>query len=209
MTTNGHSHSTKRSICVFCGSARGKSDAYALAAEELANEMAKRNWDLVYGGGSTGIMGVMASSVIKAGQSVTGIIPRALTRRERDGEVPAEIYGETILVDDMHTRKRMMAERGSAFVSLPGGLGTLEEMFEVATWNQLGIHRDPVVLFNVNGFYDHLIAFIKHAVQEGFIGETQQHIIVEAKTAVEVCEAIENYVPATGRLNLSWKSVTG
>lgn len=137
MATNGHSHSTQRTICVFCGSARGKSDAYAIAAKELADEMAKRNWDLVYGGGSTGIMGVMASSVIKVGQSVTGIIPRALTRRERDGEVPAEIYGDTILVDDMHTRKRMMAERASAFVSLPGGLGTLEEMFEVVSIRKL------------------------------------------------------------------------
>lgn len=93
--------------------------------------MGKRNWDLVYGGGTTGVMGVIASSVIEAGQKVTGVIPKALTQRERNGEVPAEQYGETILVDDMHTRKRMMAQRASAFISLPGGLGTLEEMFEV------------------------------------------------------------------------------
>lgn len=127
MTTNGDA---KRTICVFCGSAAGKSEAYAQAAKELAQEMGERKWDLVYGGGTTGIMGVIASSVISAGQQVTGIIPRALTQRERNGEVPVE-YGETILVDDMHTRKRMMAQRASAFVSLPGGLGTLEEMFEV------------------------------------------------------------------------------
>lgn len=129
MATNGHKSS--KSVCVFCGSATGKSQVYADAAKELAKEMGARNWDLVYGGGTTGIMGVMASSVIEAGQKVTGVIPRALTQRERNGVVPTEQYGETILVDDMHTRKRMMAQRASAFISLPGGLGTLEEMFEV------------------------------------------------------------------------------
>lgn len=116
---------------MFCGSAAGKSQIYTDAAKELAKEMGTRNWDLVYGGGTTGIMGVIASSVIEAGQKVTGVIPRALTQRERNQEVPSEVYGETILVDDMHTRKRMMAQRASAFISLPGGLGTLEEMFEV------------------------------------------------------------------------------
>lgn len=112
----------------------GNSEIYAQAAESLAKEMGRRNWDLVYGGGSTGLMGVVASSVIKEGQKVTGIIPHALIERERDGEVPATKYGDTILVDDMHTRKRMMAQRATAFVSLPGGLGTLEEMFEVVSF---------------------------------------------------------------------------
>lgn len=130
MTTNGKH--AERTICVFCGSAKGKSDAYSQAAADLAVEMGKRNWDLVYGGGTTGLMGVIASSVVKAGQKVTGVIPRALIQRERNGEVP-EKFGDTILVDDMHTRKRMMAQRASAFVSLPGGLGTLEEMFEVVS----------------------------------------------------------------------------
>lgn len=121
----------------------GKSDKYAAAARDLAQEMGSRQWDLVYGGGSTGIMGIMASSVVEAGQKVTGIIPRALCQRERNGEVPVDKFGETILVDDMHTRKRLMASRASAFVSLPGGLGTLEEMFEVVrrrrlpTWSPL------------------------------------------------------------------------
>ncbi|ORY85446.1 hypothetical protein BCR37DRAFT_365002 [Protomyces lactucae-debilis] len=198
----------KHSLCVFCGSSAGKSDKYAHAAKQLAQEMAARSWDLVYGGGTTGLMGVIASACKEQGRHVTGIIPRALTQRERNANIDSEQFGETILVQDMHTRKRMMAERSTAFVSMPGGLGTLEELFEIATWSQLGIHERAVVLFNVDGFYDGLIAFLDKAVAEGFIGETQRHIIVEAKTAAEVCTAVAEYIPPSGRLNLDWKTVS-
>jgi uncharacterized protein (TIGR00730 family) len=153
-------------------------------------------------------MGVIASSCIAEGRRVTGIIPRALTQRERNANIDVSQFGETILVDDMHTRKRMMAERSTAFVSMPGGLGTLEELFEIATWSQLGIHERAIVLFNVDGFYDGLIAFLDKAVKEGFVGETQRHIIVEARTAAEVCAAVDAYAPPSGRLNLDWKTLS-
>lgn len=150
-------------------------------------------------------MGDIAKAVGTRGGYVHGIIPRALIEREQGQVIPdPKIYGKTTLVDDMHTRKRLMGRSSDAFVALPGGYGTAEELFEVITWNQLGIHSLPVVIFNINGFYDGLIDWINKAVESGFISKGNRDIIVIASTPEEVIEKIENYQVAEGRLNLNW-----
>lgn len=150
-------------------------------------------------------MGSIAKAVGTRGGYVHGIIPRALIEREQGHVIPdPKIYGKTTLVDDMHTRKRMMGRTSDAFVALPGGYGTAEELFEVITWNQLGIHSLPVVIFNVNGFYDGLIDWIDKAVGSGFISKGNRDIIVVANSPEEVIEKIENYRIADGRLSLNW-----
>lgn len=151
------------------------------------------------------VMGSIAKAVGTRGGYVHGIIPRALIEREQGHEIPdPEIYGKTTLVNDMHTRKRLMGRTSDAFVALPGGYGTAEELFEVITWNQLGIHSMPIVIFNIDGFYDGLIDWIYKAVEAQFISENNRDIIVIATTPEEVIEKIENYKVADGRLNLNW-----
>lgn len=153
------------------------------------------------------IMGAVAKSTKTSGGEVKGIIPRALIEREQKCNTPdPELFGETVIVEDMHTRKRLMAQSSSAFVALPGGYGTVEELFEVVTWNQLGIHSMPIVIFNVDGFYDGLTNWINQAVDSGFISTGNRKIIVEATSAAEVIEKIENYVVPEGRYNLNWDS---
>jgi uncharacterized protein (TIGR00730 family) len=152
-------------------------------------------------------MGTIARSTKINGGEVKGIIPRALIERERECKTPdPEFFGETVIVEDMHTRKRLMAQSSSAFVALPGGYGTVEELFEVITWSQLGIHSLPIIIFNVDGFYDGLTNWINHAVKSGFISSNNRKIIVEATSAAEVIEKIENYIVPDGRLNLNWDS---
>lgn len=149
-------------------------------------------------------MGAVARGVGSRGGVVHGIIPRALIERERTTEPDPKLYGKTTVVEDMHTRKRLMSELSAAFVAMPGGYGTAEELFEVITWNQLGIHEMPIVIYNVGGFYDGLIAWVNEAVAKGFISPGNRGIIVEAKTAEDVIHQIEKYKVALGRLNLNW-----
>lgn len=153
-------------------------------------------------------MGTVARGVGSRGGTVHGIIPRALIEREQTSVPDPNLYGKTTVVEDMHTRKRLMAQSSSAFVALPGGYGTAEELFEVITWNQLGIHEMPIVILNVNGFYDGLISWVNEAVRSEFISSGNREIIVEAKTAEEVIEKIENYKVADGRFHLNWDSQT-
>lgn len=150
------------------------------------------------------IMGTVARAVGSRGGTVHGIIPRALIEREQTQIPDPALYGKTTVVEDMHTRKRLMAQSSAGFIALPGGYGTAEELFEVITWNQLGIHEMPIVVFNVNGFYDGLIAWINEAVKSGFISAGNRDIIVEAKSAEEVIEKIEHYQVAAGRFLLNW-----
>lgn len=150
-------------------------------------------------------MGALASTLVKLGGSVHGIIPTALVAFEQGGSVPPESeYGKTTEVPDMHTRKGMMGKEANAFVALPGGFGTMEELFEVVTWNQLGIHACPVVVLNIGGFYDGLLAWVKSAVEAGFIRGDAQGILVEAKTPEEVAVRIREYKVAAGRMDLDW-----
>ncbi|KAF5750571.1 hypothetical protein HS088_TW03G00910 [Tripterygium wilfordii] len=178
-------------ICVFCGSQSGKKSSYQDAAVQLGKELVERRIDLVYGGGNMGLMGLVSQAVHDGGRHVLGIIPRALMPRELTGQT----VGEARTVSNMHQRKAEMARQADAFIALPGGYGTLEELLEVITWAQLGIHHKPVGLLNVDGYYNSLLTFIDKAVDEGFVSPTARRIIVSAPTAKQLVRQLEEYVP--------------
>ncbi|KAI5413243.1 Cytokinin riboside 5'-monophosphate phosphoribohydrolase log1, partial [Lathyrus oleraceus] len=191
-------------ICVFCGSSPGNKTSYKDAAIELGRELVSRNIDLVYGGGSIGLMGLISQAVYDGGRHVIGVIPKTLMPRELTGET----VGEVKAVADMHQRKAEMARNSDAFIALPGGYGTLEELLEVITWAQLGIHDKPVGLLNVDGYYNSFLSFIDKAVEEGFISPTARHIIVSAPTPKELVKNMEEYFPQHERVasKLTWES---
>lgn len=166
------------SVCVFAGSHPGARPAYAASARQLGREMAARGLTLVYGGGSVGLMGALASATLEAGGTVVGVIPQFLL----DREVANLDVSELVVVETMHERKHGMYERADAFVALPGGLGTLEELFEMLTWLQLGRHGKPIGVLNVEGYYDGLLAFLDTAVGERFV-RTAHRGLLEVATA--------------------------
>ncbi|XP_028767243.1 cytokinin riboside 5'-monophosphate phosphoribohydrolase LOG3-like [Neltuma alba] len=178
-------------ICVFCGSSPGKNPSYQRAALQLAHQLVERSVDLVYGGGSIGLMGLVSQAVRDGGRHVLGVIPRTLTPREITGET----VGEVRAVSGMHQRKAEMARQADAFIALPGGYGTLEELLEIITWAQLGIHDKPVGLLNVDGYYNSLLSFVDKAVEEGFVAPAARHIIVSAQTAHDLMSKLEEYTP--------------
>ncbi|OIV89188.1 hypothetical protein TanjilG_25155 [Lupinus angustifolius] len=178
-------------ICVYCGSSSGNKASYQEAAIELARELVERRIDLVYGGGSVGLMGLVSQAVHDGGRHVLGVIPRSLMTKEITGDP----IGEVRAVSDMHQRKAEMARHADAFIALPGGYGTLEELLEIITWAQLGIHSKPVGLLNVDGFYNSLLSFIDKAVDEGFISPKARRIIVSASTAKHLVRELEEHVP--------------
>ncbi|CAN6306661.1 unnamed protein product [Urochloa humidicola] len=192
-------------ICVFCGSSRGKKTSYHDAAIDLAKELVSRGIDLVYGGGGIGLMGLVSQAVHRGGRRVIGVIARTLMTNP---EIVGETVGEVVPVADMHQRKAEMARQSDAFIALPGGYGTVEELLEVITWAQLGIHRKPVGLLNVDGYYNSLLAFIDQAVEEGFISPSARCIIVQAATAQELMAKLEEYVPYYDRIasGLNWEA---
>nr|AAT44296.1 hypothetical protein [Oryza sativa Japonica Group]AAT58824.1 hypothetical protein [Oryza sativa Japonica Group] len=218
----GERRSRFRRICVYCGSAKGKKPSYQDAAVDLGKELVERGIDLVYGGGSIGLMGLVSHAVHAGGRHVIGIIPKSLMPREVTGEP----VGEVRAVSGMHERKAEMARFADAFIALPGGYGTLEELLEVITWAQLGIHKKPiwftlfeysqtangmaiggsytVGLLNVDGFYNPLLSFIDLAVNEGFITEEARRIIISAPTAKELVMKLEDYVPEYS-IGLVWE----
>ncbi|MCB1755562.1 MAG: TIGR00730 family Rossman fold protein [Gammaproteobacteria bacterium] len=154
-----------RSICVYCGSSPGRREEYAVAARALGSALAQRGLRLVYGGASVGLMGVVADAVMAAGGEVVGLIPDALMRKE----VAHHSLTELIVTRSMHERKTRMAELSDGFIALPGGIGTFEELFEIWTWLQLGFHRKPCGILNVQGYYDGLLNFLDHARDEGLL----------------------------------------
>ncbi|CAI9774689.1 unnamed protein product [Fraxinus pennsylvanica] len=190
-------------ICVFCGSSFGKRECYKKAALELGEELVLRSLDLVYGGGSIGLMGLVSQAVHNGGGHVLGIIPRPLVGKEKTGET----IGEVRMVANMHERKAEMARHSDCFIALPGGYGTLEELLEVITWAQLGIHDKPVGLLNVDGYYNYLINFIDKAVDDGFIKPSQRHIFVSAPNVKELVQKLEEYVAVQDEVlvNLKWE----
>ncbi|KAK4798990.1 hypothetical protein SAY86_024355 [Trapa natans] len=194
-----------RRVCVFCGSSPGKKASYQEAAIELGNELVERRIDLVYGGGSVGLMGLVSQAVHDGGRHVLGVIPRTLMPRELTGET----VGEVRTVSNMHQRKAEMVRQADAFIALPGGYGTLEELLEVITWAQLGIHRKPVGLLNVDGYYNSLLSFIDKAVDEGFISSTARGIIVSAPSAKQLVRQLEEYAPEYDEVTskLVWEEV--
>ncbi|MEZ5592138.1 MAG: TIGR00730 family Rossman fold protein [Gammaproteobacteria bacterium] len=154
-------------ICVYCGSNPGADSVYAELARNLGRLLAQSGLGLVYGGGSVGLMGVVADAVLAEGGEVIGVIPAVLTRKELLHEGCSTLHR----VGSMHERKALMEELADGFIALPGGFGTLDELFEIITWAQLGLHRKPIGLLNGAAYYDHLIAFLKHTVAEGFVRE--------------------------------------
>jgi len=251
-------------VCVFCASSPGKDPIHLESARSLGKALHAAGYNLVYGGGTMGIMGELAKTLVSLSgpRAVQGIIPRALIRTEvdpstrngggqeedkdsqkKDGRiggsrrvertmsaedleridsnedpaskiVPESEFGATTVVPDMHTRKRMMAQSvgtggpGSGFVALAGGYGTMEEVMEMVTWNQLGIHDIPIVLVNINGYWNGLLDWVRNSVREGFVSEGAANILVEEKSTDEVVAALRTYKPAPGRFKLDWSSET-
>ncbi|KAF2232088.1 hypothetical protein EV356DRAFT_578671 [Viridothelium virens] len=212
-------------VCVFCGASPGTSPAHMEAARALAHAFHANNISLVYGGGTVGLMGEVARTLVSlsGAKAVHGIIPAALVKYEQgyDPHAPSaehearrlldeKVFGRTTVVADMHTRKQMMAKEvieggdGSGFVALSGGYGTLEELMEVVTWNQLGIHGMGIVAYNVEGYWDGLMKWVRTAVTHGFVAPPNAHILVEALTAEEVVRSLKEYKKSEGRFDLEW-----
>ena len=180
-----------KSVCVFCGSSPGASTDYVATARRLGALLAQGGLRLVYGGASVGLMGALADATLEAGGSVTGVIPRALWQRE----VGHTGLTELRVVESMHERKALMAELSDAFLALPGGLGTLEELFEVWTWALLGIHAKPCALLNVRGYFDPLLAFVDHATRERFIRRTHRDMLIVEAEPERLLQRLERYRP--------------
>jgi uncharacterized protein (TIGR00730 family) len=176
-------------LCVFCGSTPGLDERYLDAARALGQLLARRGVSLVYGGARAGLMGAMADAALEDGGRVIGVMPHGLWARE----IGHTGLSELLVVDTMHERKAIMAERADAFVALPGGAGTLEELFEVWTWAQLGIHTKPVALLNVDGFWDPLLGMIDHLVDEGFVRPAHRAMLVADDDASRLLARLEAY----------------
>jgi uncharacterized protein (TIGR00730 family) len=179
------------SVCVYCGSRHGAQPAYTAAAQALGQAIGERGWQLVYGGGKVGLMGEVADAALAAGARVVGVIPETLQQREVGHKGLHEMH----VVETMHVRKQMMAERADAFVALPGGIGTFEELFEVWTWSQLGYHAKPCALLNVNGFYDAMRQFIDQVVDEGFLRTEHRDMLMVHDDPEALLDAITGYLP--------------
>ena len=181
-------------LCVFCGSASGVRPAYLAAARELGRLLGERGAGLVYGGASVGLMGALADAALAAGAEVDGVIPRALVEREIAHAGLTRLH----VVEGMHARKARMAELADAFVALPGGLGTLEELFEVWTWAQLGVHDKPLALLDVDGYFAPLLAFLAHAEAEGFVRADVRAMLLEASDPDDLFARLARHHPPSG-----------
>lgn len=180
---------TLKRICVFCGSNPGNDPAYLEAAQTLGAAIVTRGYELVYGGAEVGLMGTVADAALEAGGRVVGVMPKALV----DKEIGHKGLSEQHIVSSMHERKALMADLSDGFIALPGGVGTLEEIFEIWTWAQLGHHDKPLAFMNVLGFYDPLCAFLDHQSSEGFVRKGHRDMAIFSKDAEEILQAFENY----------------
>ena len=176
-----------RSVTVFCGSKSGNNPLFEKEAAGLGSALAEKKFQLFYGGGSKGIMGALANSALAAGASVTGIIPQVLIDWERQHQSLTQV----IITNDMHERKKMLYEKGMAGIVLPGGFGTMDEMFEMLTWNQLSIHNKKIYILNTAGFYDHLISHLEHLIEKDFLYEPLWERIHAFKDAVSLVSALD------------------
>jgi hypothetical protein len=180
-----------QSVCVFCGSQAGTRVVYREAAERVGRALARQGIELIYGGGRVGLMGIMADAALDGGGRVVGIIPEPLAIKE----VAHSGVSELIVVPGMHERKALMAERASAFLALPGGVGTLEEFFEILTWAVLGLHNKPIGLLNVQGYFDPLLELLRHAVAERFVRPEHLDMILVADNPEEMVRHLPAHVP--------------
>ena len=179
------------SVCVYCGSRSGLNPAYAAAAAQVGHWIGAHGGQLVYGGGKSGLMGIVADAALQSGARVVGVIPKALVEKEWAHRGCTELH----IVDTMHDRKRMMAERADTFLALPGGIGTFEELFEVWTWRQLGYHDKPIGILNIAGYYDRLLDFLASSVTEQFLGDWQMALV---RSSDQYQELLEDLVQAGG-----------
>ena len=179
------------SICVYCGSRPGERPEFTHVAQAVGRWIGERRGQLVYGGGRTGLMGAVAEATRAAGGRVVGIIPKALVDRELANPLCDELH----VVDTMHERKAMMASRSHAFLALPGGIGTFEELFEVWTWRQLGYHDKPIGVLDAGGYYAGMLQFLQHSVREGFMGEWQMGLIRTGTVPEQLLQALRDEVP--------------
>lgn len=184
-----------KSLCVYCGSRAGDDPAFAAAARAVGAAIGRRGWRLVYGGGGSGLMGAVADAALADGARTLGIIPDALM----DRELGHPGLDELIVVQTMHERKRLMAEHSDAFLALPGGIGTLEELFEVWTWLQLGYHAKPVGLLNVASYYDPLLAFMDRSVARGFVPPAQRALLQVGAEVDSLLDRLESLAGMAGR----------
>lgn len=176
-------------ITVFCGSSSGNKEIYREQAAETGRFLALQGIDIVFGGGKVGLMGVLADAALEAGGKVTGIIPGFLKTKE----VAHEQLTELIVVDTMHQRKALMQELSDGFIALPGGYGTLEELFEMLTWGQLGLHPKPVGILNLGGFFDHLLSSLDHMVEEGFVHKINRRMVLTDHTPENLLNQMFDY----------------
>ena len=178
-----------RRACIFCGSSPGARPQYTEATEDLGQLLVKNGITLVYGGASVGLMGRLADTVLSEGGEAIGVIPRALVEREIAHLGLTDLH----VVDSMHERKTLMAELSDAFIALPGGLGTLDELFEIYTWAQLGMHRKPCGLLNVEGYYRHVADFLDHAVAERFVRDEHRDMLIVEEDAATMFERLQGF----------------
>jgi uncharacterized protein (TIGR00730 family) len=178
-----------KAVCVYCGSSPGASPVYTEAARAFGRALVAADLGLVYGGGKVGLMGVIADTVMAEGGRAIGVIPELLVNKEVGHDGLSELH----VVPDMHHRKKMMADLSDAFVAMPGGAGTLEELFEVYTWAQLGYHHKPVAVLNIDGFYDPLISLLQHTVREGFMRQTYFDLLQIDSDPAALIEKLERY----------------
>ncbi|HJR40601.1 MAG TPA: TIGR00730 family Rossman fold protein [Gemmatimonadaceae bacterium] len=180
-------------VCVFCGSSPGEDGVFAASARQVGGLLASRGIGVVFGGGCVGLMGVLADAVLSGGGEAVGVIPRGLWNREVGHTALTAMH----VVETMHQRKAMMAELSDGFVALPGGIGTLEELFEVWTWAQLGIHRKPCALLNVDGYFDPLLSFVDRAVEKGFVRSAYRAMLLVDVDPAALLARMEMYEPPT------------
>jgi uncharacterized protein (TIGR00730 family) len=181
----------KNFLCVYCGSSPGRDPIYLEAATDLGRALVASGYGLVYGGASVGLMGAVSDSVLAAGGSVLGVLPRSMAERE----IAHPGLDRLFVVESMHERKQKMEELSAGMVALPGGFGTLEETFEILTWAQLGYHQKPVGLLDINGFYQPLLRFLDSIEEQGFIKAEHRRLLLVAQTPRQLIEAFENYQP--------------
>ena len=177
-----------QNVCVYCGSSSRVDQAYKDAAVTLGQDIAAQGWGVVYGGGRVGLMGLVADAALEKGAKVIGIIPEHIQAREVEHNELTELH----VVDSMHTRKQMMVDLSQAFVILPGGLGTLDEFFELITWKQLGLHDKPIVVVNLNGYWSDLLSCVDNIADVGFMRQEDKDLFVVVEKIEDVAEAVKN-----------------
>ncbi|KAF7731815.1 hypothetical protein EC973_008330 [Apophysomyces ossiformis] len=192
-----------KSVCVFCGSGAGSDPLYAEHATRLGKAFAEKDYTLVYGGGSVGLMGAVAKAVLEGGGRAKAIVPEPLYK------AGSKQIAEVTIVPDMHTRKRTMGDECDAFVVLPGGFGTMEEMLEMITWSQLNIHSKPILLLNTKNYFDIFVKWIEHSVQEKFVHAANADIFVVCDTVEDVLKQLQTYQAPTSRYALDWVQKNG